>query len=231
MPTTRVIYLEPDPCLRRFMTTFLADCEEVEIVATVGSADEVLALDLSHVDVVLLEMSLGLWSVSGFEVALELRRRKSLGIVFFTHHAVPDISTAVPAKHRNGWSIVHKASDLDAPRFSQILRSTARGLNIVDPISQRDQLRRTSGSLDKLTERQRQILSLAAGGMDGNAIAEDLGLAAVTVRQDLSRIYSVLVPDAGPGRDLRTTAVVRYLQNLHGSSARDFEQTLVTSAM
>ena len=43
MPTTRVIYLEPDPCLRRFMTTFLADCEEIEVVATVGSADEVLA--------------------------------------------------------------------------------------------------------------------------------------------------------------------------------------------
>ena len=213
------------------MTTFLADCEEIEVVATVGSADEVLALDLSHVDVALLEMSLGPWSISGFEVALQLRWRKSLGIVFFTHHAVPDISTVVPAKHRNGWSIVHKASDLDAPRFSQILQSTARGLNIEDPASGRDRLRRSAGVLDSLTDRQRQILSLAAGGFDGKAIADDLGLAAVTVRQELSRIYSVLVPDAGPGRDLRTTAVVRYLQNLHDNGARGLEQALVTAAM
>lgn len=57
MPTTRVIYLVLDPCLRRFTNAFLTDCEAA---VTTCTPDEVLALDLSHVDVVLLETSLGL---------------------------------------------------------------------------------------------------------------------------------------------------------------------------
>ena len=53
---------------------------------------------------------------------------------------------------------------------------------------------------------------VAATGVDASEIAAQLGYAAVTVRQELSRIYKILVPDPKPGTDLRTTAVLNYLR-------------------
>lgn len=231
MPTTRVLYLEPDPCLRRYMTRFMDECDGLEVVASVGSAVEALAVDLSHIDAAVVEVALRPWDISGFDVALTFRRRKPIGVVFFTYHPVPDIMTLSPASSKGGWSVLHKASELDPDDFTQVVQSTARGLNIVDPASQRLHRDQAASVLDRLTERQRQILTLASSGLDGNAIAGHLGLAAVTVRQELSRIYEVLVPDAGPGRDLRTTAVVRYLQAIQLAVTGDVDVPLVTQAM
>ena len=215
MPTTRVVYLEPDTCLRGFMSRLMAGCPELEVVATVSSAEEALALDLSHVDAAVLEHALGPWSITGFDVALQLRRRKPIGIVFFTNHPVPDAAAILDPRHQQGWSVLHKGLEVDAEAFAHVVQSTARGLNIMDPVSQRRQRAHSAGVIGQLSDRQRRILTLAASGMDGKSIADDLGLAAVTVRQELSRIYDLMVPDAAPGRDLRTTAVVRYLRELH----------------
>ena len=214
MPTTRVVYLEPDPCLRGFMGRLMAGCPELEVVATVGTAEEALGLDLSHVDAAVIEHALGPWSITGFDVAMQFRRRKPIGIVLFTNHAVPDVGAILEPGQQQGWSVLHKGLEVDAEHFAQVVQSTARGLNIVDPVSQRRQRAQSAGVIGQLSDRQRRILNLAASGMDGKAIADDLGLAPVTVRQELSRIYDLMVPDSASGRDLRTTAVVRYLREL-----------------
>lgn len=230
MPTTRVLYLEPDPCLRRYMTQFMEDCDGLEVAAAVGSAVEALEVDLSHIDAAVIEVALSPWDMSGFDIALALRRRKPIGIVFFTQHPVPDIMAGSQGPHQGGWSVLHKTSELDPVDFTHVVQSTARGLNFVDPASQRLQRRQAASLLSRLTERQRQMLTLASDGMDGKAIALDLGLAAVTVRQEFSRIYELLVPDAGPGRDLRTTAVVRYLRELQHGMRADVPRTAMTRA-
>lgn len=214
MPTTRLVYLEPDPCLRGFMSRLMSGCPELEVVSTVGTAEEALALDLSHVDAAVVEQALGPWSITGWDVALEFRRRKRVGVIFFTNQNVPEIGALLGPDQHQGWSVVHKAMDIDAEYFANVIQSTARGLNIMDPVSQRRQRQQGAGLVTRLTERQRRIMNLAASGRDGNAIARELGLAPVTVRQELSRIYEVLVPDSAPGYDLRTTAVVRYLREL-----------------
>lgn len=214
MPTTRLVYLEPDPCLRGFMSRLMAACPELEVVASVGTAEEALALDLSHVDAAVIEQALGPWSITGFDVALEFRKRTRLGIVFLTNHAVPDVNSLLSPSQQQGWSVVHKAMDIDADYFAQVIQSTARGLNIMDPVAQRRQRAHGAGVVSRLSERQRRIMNLASSGRDGKAIAQELGLAPVTVRQELSRIYEILVSDSAPGMDLRTTAVVRYLREL-----------------
>jgi two-component system, NarL family, response regulator DesR len=230
MTTTRVVYLEPDPCLRGFMSRLMRGCPQLEVVATVGTAEEALALDLSHVDAAVVEQVLGPWSITGWDVALELRRRKRVGVIFFTSHTVPDVGGLLPPDQHQGWSVVHKAMDVEAEYFAQVIQSTARGLNIMDPSSQRRQRAQASGVLGRLTERQRRIMNLASSGRDGKAIAQELGLAPVTVRQELSRIYSLLVPDSAPGYDLRTTAVVRYLRELQGSGTSSEAPIPVSSA-
>lgn len=214
MLTTRLVYLEPDPCLRGFMSRLMEGCPELEVVASVGTAEEAMSLDLSHVDAAVIEVGLGPWSITGFDVALEYRRRKRVGVIFFTNHVVPEVGSGLEPHQQHGWSVVHKAMDVDAESFAHVIQSTARGLNIVDPVSQRRQRTQVAGAVGRLTERQRRIMNLASSGRDGKAMAQELGLAPVTVRQELSRIYELLVPDSAPGTDLRTTAVVRYLREL-----------------
>jgi hypothetical protein len=55
-------------------------------------------------------------------------------------------------------------------------------------------------------------MSIAATGVDANVIAERLGLRPDSVRKVLSESYRILVPDAEPGTDLRTAAVIAWIE-------------------
>jgi len=85
-------------------------------------------------------------------------------------------------------------------------------MSTVEPEMVESPIRSTENLMAKLSMRQRNIMYLAATGVDATVIAEDLNLAPVTVRKELSKIYQILVPDPKPGTDLRTTAVLRYLR-------------------
>ena len=208
---TRVVYIERDATLRGFVLRTLAQQPEIEIVAAFASVAEVLAVEDLRADVLLLDADLGPMEVSGIELGLELRARiPRLGVVLFTQVCVPDLTALLPVNEQRGWSIVRKAVEMDGALLAQTLASTARGLNVVDPAVTRPAADHPSRAL---TVRQRRILALAAQGLDGKSIAAELGLAAITVRQELSRAYDVLVPDAREGIDLRTLAVVRYLRS------------------
>jgi DNA-binding NarL/FixJ family response regulator len=110
-----------------------------------------------------------------------------------------------------GWSYVEKRADIDSDYLVKVLKATASGLSVVEPSIDEGQAPASVERLARLTSRQRQIMSLAATGIDANLIAERVGLASVTVRKELSECYKVLVPDAAPGTDLRTAAVVAWI--------------------
>ena len=71
--------------------------------------------------------------------------------------------------------------------------------------------------LQRFSPRQREIMALAATGLDARAIADQVHLTHVSVRRELSRAYKILVPAAGAGTDLRTAAVLEYLRASGGT--------------
>lgn len=214
---TRVIYVEDDPALRGIISTMLARQENIELVAACGSAREALEAPFGKCDVALLDLALGPESMSGTELGLTMRQSNpNLGIVIFSQHVVPDFTSTLPEELRWGWSFIEKRGDVNVGFLIDVLRSTARGLNIVDPNMAKARAEAGPSPIERLTARQREILALAATGLDATGIAEELGLAANTVRQDLSKAYSILVPEPKPGTDLRTTAVLRYLRETRG---------------
>ena len=214
MRPTRVLYVENDPALRGIVGAMLRKEPQLEIVASCADANEALAqVDPGRLDVALLDLALGKSSLNGTELGLVLRERNpNIGIVIFTQHVVPDFVASLPEDIQWGWSFVEKSGDLDIDMLVEVLRSTARGLNVLDPGIQRAREQAGPSVIDDLSARQRQILALAATGLDATAIATELNLAAVTIRQDLSKAYAILVPDPQPGTDLRTSAVLRYLR-------------------
>lgn len=213
----RLLIVESDPALRGILTSLLGRTSGLEVVGALGHPTEALEFDVTAVDVALLDCRPSASSPSSTQLAIELKlRRPQLGAVVLVEETFTDPVVEVPPNARRGWAFLEKGDDFDVVRLSRAILAASWGLNVYDPGIARGMSERIGTPLDELTERQRQIIRLAASGMDAAAIAEALDLRQVAVRQELSRIYAVLVPDPKPGTDLRTLAVIRYLRYAQG---------------
>lgn len=214
MRDTRVLYVEDDPALRAIMSKLLQSQDGIDVVANVGNSHEALeCAQTSQIDVALLDIALGHNSATGQELALQLRSINSnIGIVIYSQHAEVNFLSQLSARNLEGWSTIQKSASIDMPYLVDVLRSTARGLSIIDPKILETERSESTTEFEQLTARQHEIMALIVEGIDVPHISEKLGVSAVTIRQELSRIYKVIVPEPAPGTDLRTTAVLRYLR-------------------
>ena len=213
-----VLYVEDDPTLRGILTDMLRTSAELEVVGSVATSAEALGIARKHhIDVALLDLALGDGELTGIELGIRIRElRPDTGIVLLSQHVVPDFIDQLPDRYREGWSFIAKRSDLRLERLTEILIATSRGLNTVDPEILAARVSAAADPVAQLTPRQREIMALAAVGRDATAIANELNIAAGTVRQELSKAYALLVPNPTPGTDLRTSAVLAYLRATHG---------------
>jgi DNA-binding NarL/FixJ family response regulator len=208
---TRLLYVENDPVLRSMMTSLLAGLPGIEVVASVGGSAEALEVE-APLDVALLDWALGPESLNGVELGHALRERDDdVGIVLLSQHYAWDFHGA-NGRVDMGWSYVEKRVNLDPAYLAKVLKATAAGLSVVEPSIDRGRAPASVDRLSQLTSRQRQIMSIAATGVDANVIAERTGLRPVSVRKELSECYRILVPDAAPGTDLRTAAVISWIE-------------------
>jgi two-component system, NarL family, response regulator DesR len=216
-----VLYVEDDPILRGILTDLMESSPELTVVAAVGTSGEALQITRDeHIDVALLDLALGEGELTGIELGIRIRElRSEVGIVLLSQHVVPDFIDQLPDRYREGWSFIAKRADLRLPRLTEVLLATSRGLNVVDPEIMAARRDVKGNPVEALTPRQREIMALAASGRDATAIAQALSLASGTVRQELSKAYSVLVPDPTPGTDLRTSAVLAYLRATHAQGS------------
>ena len=208
---TRLLYVENDPVLRSMMTVLLAGLDGIEVAASVSDSTEALASE-ERFDVALLDWALGPNSLNGVQLGRALRERdENVGIVILSQHYAWDFHGG-SGRVSMGWSYVEKRADIDTAYLTKVLKATASGLSVVEPAMDQGQAPASAERLGRLSVRQRQIMSLAASGVDANVIAERIGLASVTVRKELSECYRILVPDPAPGTDLRTAAVVAWIE-------------------
>ncbi len=208
---TRLLYVENDAVLRSMMTVLLAGLDGIEVAASVSDSTEALASE-ERFDVALLDWALGPNSLNGVQLGRALRERdENVGIVILSQHYAWDFHGG-SGRVSMGWSYVEKRADIDTAYLTKVLKATASGLSVVEPAMDQGQAPESAERLGRLSVRQRQIMSLAATGVDANVIAEQIGLASVTVRKELSECYRILVPDPAPGTDLRTAAVVAWIE-------------------
>ena len=219
-----VLYVEDDPALRGILGTLLAGVPNIRIDASFDNSRK--ALDWAEdntPDVALLDVALSTGDMTGIELGVALRRiHPKIGVVLLSQHSLPGFLTRIDATQRTGWSFILKRADLHPRYLADVLVATSRGLNVADPAMIDDRAAAAEAAESILTElspRQRDVMALLAQGIDAPAAAAQLGLTPATVRQELSRVYQVLVPSAPVGADLRTLAVLRYLREM-----RSFEE-------
>lgn len=213
----RVLYVENDEALLGLLGNSLAVHPDITSLAKANSS--AAAFDLASkekFDSALVDISLGSDSISGIELASRLREKNEhLGIVLLSQNISKNYLTSLPSQFGYGWSAIQKSATLSVDYLVEVLRATAIGLNVSDPQSHTESVEVESVAA-ALTPRQRQVIGLAATGLDATEIAKQLSLAPVTVRQELSKCYKILIPNPKPGTDLRTAAVLRYLRETRG---------------
>ena len=216
MRSTRVMYVENDQALRQFLHQSLAKHSEIEIIGSFAGSDE--ALDRALVrkaDVALIDFGLETNGLNGIELGIALRTiNEYIGIVIYSQYKVHKMFKRVPPSMRNGWSFFEKSGEMSTDDYVKIIKETAVSKGNWEEFASlaEDNVDPDMNRYYDLSSRQRSIIALMAQGVSVQEIGTRLDLSYAYVRKELSRAYSVLLPDAQDGEDFKTLAILKYLQ-------------------
>ncbi len=209
---TKVIYIEGDTALRSLISNEIRRSPLLDLVFEGPSLSS--AIDFTqraNFDVALVETCHGEAS-SGQEMASTLRRSETnCGIVLYSQEASLGFLNNFAPDDRIGISILQKRSPVDFDLLFRTLVRTAQGHSSFDEalVEETDIDHLPAGDF---SIRDNAILIMLVDGKNNEYIARALNLAPVTVRQEVSRIYRILVPFRTEGTHLRTEAVAAYLK-------------------
>jgi DNA-binding NarL/FixJ family response regulator len=211
----RVVIGEDDVLLRAGICRLLEDAG-IEVVAQTGDADDLLRKSLAYrPDVTLTDVQMPPRNEDdGLRAALELRRqRPGSHIVVLSQHAeqqyVLDLVGDEPAGV--GYLLKERIGDVDA--FIDAVERVARGGTALDPevVALMLGRRRQDDPLERLTERERDVLASMAEGKSNRGIAASLFISEAGVEKHTTSIFSKLGLDRSPNEHRRVLAALKYL--------------------
>ena len=212
----KLIYVENDATLRNLFQKFLAETSQVEMLGAFGSSGDALHRTLvQKADVALIDFSLDQNDLTGVELGIAMRNlNEHIGIVIYSQFSLKSVISRVPLAMRQGWSFIEKSAEANIGDYLEVLKQTIQGKgNWQSAMDATESARENQVSVYfSLTPRQRSIMTLISKGRATKDIANELNLSYAHVRKELSRAYEVLVPDLDESKDLKTSAVLKYLE-------------------
>ena len=181
----RVLIAEDQAMVRGALRALLAMERDIEVVAEVARADEVVAVAMSHrPDVVLMDIEMpggdGISSAAALHEALPECRS-----LILTTFGKPGFLRRAMETGAFGFLL----KDAPPEQLALAIRRTAKGERVVDPALAASAL---SEGVSPLTERERQVLAATERGADLDEIARTLFLSRGTVRNHLSNAIQKL---------------------------------------
>lgn len=188
-----------------------------EVVAAAADASELLRFAGQHrPDIVVTDIRMPPGNTDdGLIAALRIRRDlPGTAVVVVSQHLQRRYAVELLAKSPSGIGYLLKQRITDAATFCADVRRVGAGGTALDPeivALMLARARRGGNAIDALTDRQREVLELMAGGNTNSAIARRLSLTEKSVVAHASHIYDGLglIPDDDGHR--RVLAVVQYL--------------------
>ena len=155
------------------------------------------------------------FQTEGLELALAVRRLvPGTGILVLSQHIETRYAIELLEEGATGVGYLLKDRVTEIDGFLDTLRRVASDGSALDPdvVSRLIQRRREPGALDRLTEREREVLALMAEGQSNVAIAERLVVNQRTAETHVSNILGKLDLPPDSAVDRRVSAVVMWLQ-------------------
>jgi DNA-binding NarL/FixJ family response regulator len=181
-----------------------ADAEDLERKARAHTPDLVVAdiqMPPTHTD-------------DGLQAALRIRAAlPGTAIMVLSHHVQRRYAAALLGDGAAGIGYLLKERVADADAFCADARRLVDGGSVLDPEVVETMIARARRDepLDRLTDRQREVLALMAEGRSNSAIAGRLTITEQAVVKHAAHIYDQLGLTPGPDDHRRVLAVVRYL--------------------
>ena len=212
----RVAVVEDQQLFRDLLVSSLGDSPEIEIVGQAATVRE--ARDLIQpgtVDVAILDVELPDGNGLGLGISLK-RQDPQLGIVTLSVLDLLEPYLGIPADERGTWSYLSKSSAVSVESLIDVLKRTASGESVIDPALLQRSTPRPGSTVANLTNRQYEVLRMVARGLSNQSIADNLGIAANSVVNHLSAIYSTL--GIADGQNARVSATLEFLANTQRSN-------------
>lgn len=216
----RAVLAEDNYLVREGTRRLLEESGEVDVVAAVGAADELLdAVKRLRPDVVVTDIRMPPGNhMEGIEAAHTIRARDpGIGVVVLSQHADEAYAFELLRNGTAGLAYLLKDRVGDLATLLGALREVSAGGSVIDPIVVEALVARRSrladSRLDGLTPREIDVLRAMAEGRTNAAIAEALVLSRSAVEKHVSSIFVKLGLSEEPRVDRRVSAVLTFLRD------------------
>jgi DNA-binding NarL/FixJ family response regulator len=215
----RVVFAEDDYLVREGTAALLGQAEEVDIVEAVADLDALLAAVERHEpDVVLTDIRMPpTKTTEGIQAALTIRREHpGTGVVVLSQYAEEEYAYELLKDGAEGLGYLLKERVADVEEIVRALRDVAAGGSVLDPrvveglVTRRE--RESTSPLARLTERERQVISLMAEGKNNAAIAASLYLTERAIEKHINSLFHKLGLSEEPNVHRRVMAVLTFLR-------------------
>jgi len=212
----RTVVADDSVLLRNGVVRLLSD-DGFDVVAAVGNADALLDAvtefepDLCVVDVRMPPTH----TDEGLRAAIEIRRRHpGVAVLVLSQYVEERYAGELLTGDVAGVGYLLKDRVIAVDDFLAALRRVAAGGSAVDAevISQILGRSRRSSELDRLTPREREVLTLMAEGLSNTGIAERLVISGGAVEKHISNVFMKLDLEPGESAHRRVLAVLTYLR-------------------
>lgn len=204
--------------MRAGVLTALDVIDDVEVVATCATYDELLsAIDETDPDLVLTDIRMPPTQTDeGIRAAQWAReRRADTGVIVLSQHVEAAYAVRLfrDGSQRRGYLLKERVGDVD--ELAAAIRTVSEGGSVVDPsvVASLVALHDGAGALalDRLTQREREVLAAMATGASNAAIAEQLHISPRSVEKHISAIFTKLDLEPSDETHRRVQAVLIHL--------------------
>ena len=215
----RVVFAEDNYLVREGTAALLATSDQVELVGTATTHDELLAAVEEHApDAVLTDIRMPPTGTNeGIEAAKTIRAtHPEIGVVVLSQFVEEDYAFDLLKDGAAGLGYLLKERVADVDELVRALGEVSRGGSVLDPkvvealVSAKDRM--AHSPLAQLTDREREVLSHMAQGENNAAIAASLFLTERAVEKHINSLFHKLGLTEEPDVHRRVMAVLAFLR-------------------
>ena len=218
------LVIADDSALIREGLHHLLSAHGLEIAATASDSEQLVqAVQENRPDVALIDIRMPpTYTSEGLAAAAAIRERMpEMGVLILSQYVDPDYALMLLREHPAGTGYLLKDRITQLDTLLDAIQRVDRGETVVDRELIELLLNRpaTSDRLERLSDREREVLALVAEGLTDRAIAERLWLTRKTVETHVRHILGKLALPADNQHNRRVLAVLAHLSDTDSHDA------------
>ena len=211
----RLVLAEDSYLMREGITSLIEIEDSLELVAACESFDELIsAVDEHRPDVVLTDIRMPpTGNKAGIRAAIMIRERyPDTGIVVLSQYAEPENALTLFESGSSGLAYLLKEKVGDLEQLKAAIDAVSAGGSVIDPdVVDLLVASKKESSLDRLTDRETEVLAEIAKGRNNAGVAEALFVSERAVEKHINSIFTKLDLSQEDQTNRRVQAVLQYL--------------------